>query len=316
MVHWLCKGLAARGHKVTLVASGDSACPVSIRSAFAQPPPGSFESHVPEVVHSLEAMDAAEELRPDVIHDHSLTASLGLGGQSPLVLTAHLSRDGDRGEAYRRLSGRARLVAISEAQRASMPEVRWGGVVHNAVEVSSFPFRADKEDFLVFLGRISRDKGAHLAVEAARRAGMRILLAGRIGLEDERRYWEQEVVPRAGSDLEYVGEADAAMKRDLLSRARALVFPICWDEPFGLVMAESLACGTPVVAFRRGAVPEIVDDGLTGFVVDDLDGLAAALGAIDRIDPMLCRKAAESRFDLPRMVEGYERIYLESSGRR
>ncbi|MFC7648159.1 glycosyltransferase [Streptosporangium lutulentum] len=182
-------------------------------------------------------------------------------------------------------------------------------MVYNAVDVSSFPFRGHKEDWVLWLGRFNEDKGAHLAIDAARAAGRRILLAGKLTEPVEHEYFERCVRPRLGPDAEYVGQADAARKRELLATARCLLFPILWEEPFGMVMIEAMACGTPVVALGRGSVPEVVVDGITGFIRNDPSELPEAIHAVGALDPRHSRAHVARCFDVEVMARGYEAIY-------
>jgi glycosyltransferase involved in cell wall biosynthesis len=181
--------------------------------------------------------------------------------------------------------------------------------VYNAVNVDAFPFCDRKEDWVLWLGRFSPDKGAHLAIDVARETGRTIVLAGKCCEQPEIAYFDEHVKPRLGPGAEYVGEAGAKLKRELLSKARCLVFPLQWEEPFGMIMIEAMACGTPVVALRRGSVPELVVDGVTGFIRTTLDELPAAIEEADRLDPAACRAHVARNFDVRGMVEGYERAY-------
>jgi glycosyltransferase involved in cell wall biosynthesis len=210
-------------------------------------------------------------------------------------------------EYYRAISRRTPLVAISDAQRRALPDANWLATVHNAVDVDAFEVREDKDDMFLFLGRICRDKGTHLAAEAARQAGRRLVIAGRIAEPRERRYFKRKVEPLLGDGVEYVGEADFDTKRELLRRARALLCPAQWDEPFGMVLIEALASGTPVITFDRGAAREIVDDGETGAIVGSVEEMAEAMRTLDA-DPKRCRSAVEERFDVTLMVERYEAV--------
>jgi glycosyltransferase involved in cell wall biosynthesis len=183
------------------------------------------------------------------------------------------------------------------------------GVVYNGIDVESFPYEEQKEDYLLFLARIAPEKGTHLAIEAARRLGKRLVIAAKVDRAD-RQYFHDTVEPLIDGDLiQFVGEVDAALKRKLYARAYCLLFPICWEEPFGLVMAEAMACGTPVIAFARGAATELVVDGETGFLVHDVDGMVRAVHRVDRIDPRRCRRHVEENFSAQRMTEGYLAIY-------
>jgi glycosyltransferase involved in cell wall biosynthesis len=189
-----------------------------------------------------------------------------------------------------------------------------GHVVYNPIDCSEWPFRAEKEDFLLWIGRMSPDKGPQRAIAAAREAGAPVVLAGPVQPGQEA-FYAQEVEPHLGIDgAEYVGEADAERKRDLYQRARALLMPIRWAEPFGLVMVEALACGTPVIAFPEGSAPEIVEHGVTGFVVEDEHAMARAVARLGEIDPEACRESCERRFGVPAVVRGYEDVYRTAAG--
>jgi glycosyltransferase involved in cell wall biosynthesis len=172
-----------------------------------------------------------------------------------------------------------------------------------------YPFREDKDDFLFFIGRADEEKAPHLAIEAARRAGRRLVLCATTKNERERAYWEANVEPILGDDVVVHGECPHDQKTDLLARAAALLFPIQWPEPFGLVMTEAMACGTPVVAWRNGSVPEVVGDGETGFIVGSVEEMAAAIGRVGELDPRAMRSRIEERFSAEAMVAGYEGAY-------
>ena len=304
--------LAARGHEVVLVASGSASTRASHQHTVFADPPSSLlgRSALPEVIMAADAERALAAHDLDIVHDHSLAGPLLASARRvPTVVTMHGPVAGLNGEYYRRLGDRIELVAISDAQRRQAPDLHWAGTVHNAIDVASFPFRGEKEPWVLWLGRFHPSKGAHLAIDAARSAGRRIVLAGKLREPEEHAYFEREVAPRLGPDAQYVGEADAVRKRELFSRASCLVFPIQWEEPFGMVMIEALACGTPVVALHRGSVPEIIDDGVTGFIADAPEALPALIAHADAINPADCRAAVRERFDLPVLAAGYERVY-------
>jgi glycosyltransferase involved in cell wall biosynthesis len=189
--------------------------------------------------------------------------------------------------------------------------LRWAGVVYNGIPMDRYPFREDKDDFLFFLGRADEEKAPHLAIEAARRAGRRLVMCVTTKNERERRYWAEHVEPILGDDVEVHGECPHEQKADLLARAAALAFPIQWAEPFGLVMTEAMACGTPVVAWRNGSVPEVVADGETGFIVSSVQEMAAAVDRLGELDPQLMRARVKEQFSAEAMVAGYERIYQQ-----
>jgi glycosyltransferase involved in cell wall biosynthesis len=310
MVAGLVNGLVARGHHVVLVGAGEPKTAAQrFHAVFSDPPSQRLGEPMPEVLHAAAAAALLEREELDLVHDHTLAGPLlARGRHIPTVVTAHGPVSGEPGDYLVALGTSVDVVAISQAQRRLRPEVNWLTTVHNGIEVSSFPLGKGDGGYLLFLGRFNADKGAHLAIDAARAAGRRLLLAGKLNEPAERSYFAEAVAPRLGGAVEYVGEADAATKRELLAGAEALLFPVQWDEPFGLVMVEAMACGTPVVALRRGSVPEIVSDGESGFVVDDEEGLVRAIGAVELLDRRRCRARAEL-FDNARMVEGYEAAY-------
>jgi len=317
----LVNQLADRGHHVILIGAGQHRTKAAeFYPIYDQPPSHRLGAALPEVFHGAGAAKVLRTMQVDLVHDHSLAGPLLAAGRSvPTVVTMHGPVTGELGEYYTQLAGDIDVVAISAAQRGLNPDLNWAGTVHNAIDVATFPFRDRKDDYLLWLGRFCDDKGAHLAIDLARSAGRRIVLAGKLNEPEEKEYFAREVAPRLGPDVEYVGEADATRKRELFAGARALLFPIQWDEPFGMVMIEAMACGTPVVATRRGSVPEVVADGVSGVIADRIDDLPAALAAAERLDPAACRRHVEANFDLPVMAEGYERIYrslIERRGRR
>ena len=307
----LVDGLVERGHIVTLVAAGQSRTTAQVvLQTYPQPQGERVGQSLPEVVHAARAARLLAGRALDLVHDHSTAGPLLAGGRRvPTVVTAHGPSTGDHGDYYAALSGSVELVAISSAQRALAPDLDWLATVHNGIQVRTYPYGERKGDHAVFLGRASREKGAHNAIDAARAAGVPLVLAGKCVESVERQYFDAEIAPRLGPDAHWVGEADARQKRELLEGARCLLMPVEWDEPFGMVMVEALACGTPVVGLRRGSVPEIVRHGLTGILCDDLAELPDALLAVTRIDPAECRADALRRFDASVMTSGYEAAY-------
>jgi glycosyltransferase involved in cell wall biosynthesis len=207
------------------------------------------------------------------------------------------------------MAPRAQLISLSLSQREPRPQLPWVANVPNALDLSVYPYRRERGDFLLFLGRMSPDKGAHRAVAVALETGLPLKLAGKCAEPAEREYFDSLVRPHLGGDREYVGEVSHGEKVELLQHARATLFPISWQEPFGLVMIESMACGTPVIATRWGAVPEVIDHGRTGIIVDQWQDMANALDAADAIDPAEMRREVEERFTPGRMVADYVAAY-------
>ncbi|MFL6088801.1 MAG: glycosyltransferase family 4 protein [Aeromicrobium sp.] len=303
--------LVDRGHDVFLIGAGSHRTRAErFHSTYSAPPSDRLGQPVPEVFHAAAAASALAGLDVDVIHDHTLAGPLLAPGRSvATVATMHGPADGELGEYFAHLGDALHVVAISDAQRRLNPRLNWVATVHNAIDVATFPFEERKQDYLLWLGRFSETKGAHLAIDAARAVGRPILLAGKCNEPRERDYFAREIEPRLGPGVDYVGEADAQQKRVLLKHARALLFPIQWEEPFGMVMIEAMACGTPVVALNRGSVPEVVLDGVSGIVVDDAAQLPAAIAAAEHLNPADARHHVCQHFDLSVMAEGYENIY-------
>jgi glycosyltransferase involved in cell wall biosynthesis len=311
VVALLADGLVARGHHVTLVGvSGTGGRAQRVVSTYAEPQGARIGSALPEVLHAARSWRALLDLDLDLVHDHSTAGPLLAPGRScPTVVTAHNDVTGEHGDVLRELAPHLSVVAISRHQRRLSPDLPWVGTVHNGVDVRRYAFSADKGDHVLFLGRASAAKAPHLAIDAARAAGRRIILAAKCVEEVERRYFDAHIAPRLGPDVDWLGEVDSATKRSLLAGAAALVFPITWDEPFGLVMIEAMASGTPVVALRRGSVDEVVEHGVTGWVCDSADELAARLRDLDDLDPGACRRRVKEHFSADAMVERYERVY-------
>jgi glycosyltransferase involved in cell wall biosynthesis len=307
----LVDALLARGHEVSLIGAGPARTAASRYFAVYDAPPSSRVGEpLPQLVHAAAAGRILDGLDVDVVHDHSLAGPLlARGREVPTVVTAHGEVTGEPGAYLGWLGCSVSLVAISDAQRRLAGHLSWAGRVHNGLRVETFPYRAAKDDYVLFLGRFGPEKGAHLAIDAARAAGRRIVLAGKCREPVERDYFERAVRPRLGAGVEHVGEADAALKRELLAGARCLLFPVCWEEPFGMVMIEAMACGTPVVGLRRGSVPEIVRHEVTGVVVDHPDRLPWAVEEASRVSPAACREHVERNFSVSAMTTGYERIY-------
>jgi glycosyltransferase involved in cell wall biosynthesis len=307
----LVDALVERGLRITLVAAG----PHHTRAQAFLPTcdrghPEQLGEALPEVTHAARVANLLERVEADLVHDHTLAGPLLARGRAcPTVATVHGSVGGAAGEYYQAIAGAAQLVAISSAQAGTAPWLPWAATIHNAVRVETFPFQADKEPRALFLGRFHPEKAPHLAIDAARRAGLPIVLAGKCSEPVERAYFEREVRPRLAGDTTLVGVAGPAAKRELLARASCLLFPICWEEPFGLVMVEAMACGTPVVALRRGSVAEVVLDGVTGVVVDHPDELAGAVHRARRLDPVDCRRHAATAFSPSRMAAHYDELY-------
>jgi glycosyltransferase involved in cell wall biosynthesis len=315
MCYWLTEGLVARGHDVTFFGAGSRNTSATFVQTFADPPSHRLGEAYPDALQAITARRFIDELRPDILHDHTITGPLMAATcPAPVVVTAHGTVDGEIGAYYRGLPPAAHLVAISEAQRRLAPSLNWVGTVYNAIPVDEYPFEDDKDDYVLWLGRINPDKGPDIAIRAARAAGRRLLMAGKCQESNEKHFFDKAVEPMLGDDVEWLGEATTERKMELLAHARCLILPVQWNEPFGIVMIEAMACGTPVVALRAGSVSELVQHDVTGFVYDDPERLVEGIDRAHMIDPNVCRKHVKKAFDIATMVEGYEAVYRTVTG--
>lgn len=311
IVDLLTTGLHARGHDVTLFAPEGSRSDADVVSPLPAPGASSIGDPWFEAYHVLVAYREAEQF--DLVHDHTflgpaLAAMLRDG--PPVVHTLHGPWEGRARSYYELIDEQIHLVAISAAQRSTNRSVQYAGTIPNGIDLHSYPLgEGRREEFLVYMGRSNPDKAPELAVELAHRADLPLKLVVKCSEDAEREHWEREVEPRLNGSEEVLAEISHDEKVDLLQRGRAFVFPIRWEEPFGLVMVEALACGMPVLATPRGAARDIVVDGETGFLRDDLDDLVAAIGAVDEIAPRACRARVEDHFSADAMAAAYEELF-------
>ncbi len=312
----LADGLVELGHDVDLVASGGSTTRARLHSPYAEPPSEALGDAVVELSHALDAH--ALRARVDLVHDHTtIGAALGaVGSGAPVLHTLHGAWTEPTTRVLRRIADRVHLVAISHDQAARAPEgVAVAGVVHNGIDVDRFPF-GDRHErgHLAFLGRAGDDKGADVAVRVAERTGRPLRMAVKVNEPEEHEWWDRVLVPLLAATtvpVEVVRNADHEQKVAVLGGATALLCPLRWDEPFGLMMVEAGACGTPVVAWARGAAPEVVAHGESGLLVepDDVDGLCDAVVGADRLDRRVARDHVRRHFSSRRMLLDYQRLY-------
>jgi glycosyltransferase involved in cell wall biosynthesis len=316
VVSGLADGLVDAGHDVTLLASGGSTTRASLKSVFDEPPFEQLGDARIEAIQALTAYRCRSDF--DIIHDHTAAvgpaiASLTVG--PPVVHTLHHAWVDEQVRLARLIAPPVRLVAISQDQAARSPDdVPITAVVHNGIPVDRYPFTSEKDNYLLFVGRASRDKGPALAIEIARRLGRHLVIAMKTNEPSERAYWREVLQPLIASDpvgIDVAPNPKHERKTALMARAAAVVLPIQWAEPFGLVMPEANACGTPVVAFDMGAAREVIAHGETGFVVPpgDLDAFCAAVDQTKELLPRDCRTHVIKRFSVQRMVADYERVY-------
>ncbi len=314
VVSWLTEELVAMGHEVTLFASADSVTtarlepmvPRALRLAGIQ-------DCTPYNIIMLDKV-AARQHEFDVLHFHIdfFHYPLFRGLAHKTITTLHGRQDLPGLADIYRAFPHMPLVSISDHQRRPLPPVNWMGTVYHGLPEGLLKEDKGEGGYLAFLGRICADKGIVPAIEIARRAGLPLKVAAKVDPAD-RKYFETEVQPILATSphVEFIGEINDSQKQDFLGKAKALLFPISWPEPFGLVMIEAMACGTPVIAFNSGAVPEVLEDGLTGFIVDDVEGAAKAVRKLDRLFRPTIRSRFEERFSAGAMARDYVRVYQQ-----
>lgn len=312
VVSYLTEELVRLGHRVTLFASGDSrttaelvpVCERALRLDARNPDPTALHVLLAEKVFSRASQF-------DLIHLHADSLALPLARRcaTPCVLTLHGRLDIAGLEALYREFSELPLVSISDAQRAPLAWANWISTVHHGLPVDHYGFVERPGGYLAFLGRVSREKGLDHAIEIARRARLPLRIAAKVDRCDVD-YFRATIEPLLSDPgVEFLGEVSDAGKNELLGNAAALLFPVDWPEPFGMVMIESMACGTPVIAYRRGAVPEVIDEGVTGFIVDDLESATAAVRRALGLDRRRVRETFERRFSATRMAQNYLSVY-------
>jgi glycosyltransferase involved in cell wall biosynthesis len=264
------------------------------------------------VTHVIEAYAGLAKAGVDLVHDHTLAGpALGQYLDVPVVTTVHWTLDGDVGRLYSRLGSRVPLIAISERQRVLAPHVPIVRVIHHGLDVAARPHSTEASGPLLVLARMSPDKGIDIAIEAARRAGAPLILAGPALTETERDYLRERITPMLGGGIEYIGEIGGSDKQLLLASSSAVLMPVRWEEPFGMVAIEALAAGTPVLAFPRGAMPEIIQHARTGFLCAGTAELVNAVRRVGELDRLACRQAAQDRFSSARMARDHAELYAE-----
>lgn len=308
----LIEGLVSRNNDVTLFASSDSITTAKLESV---------------VEGAIAKLEISEELRRsylsliiskcyehakefDIIHSHfrygaSFYTNLV---DTPTIHSIHSPLDKDTKKILEYYHDQ-NFISFSMAQRSQFPSLNWVANIYHGVDMSKFPFNPFGQGYLLFLGRLTQEKGVHLAIEAARAANMPLIIAGRSYPNEN--YWHEQIEKHIdGKNVRYVGEANFEQKIELLQNASALLFPTQYDETFGLVMIEAMACGTPVVGWNKGSVGEVVKDGVTGYVVREVSGMVKAINAIDKLNREESRKRVQMFFSAEKMVSGYEQVYL------
>ena len=325
IVDLLAHGLAARGHQVTVFCAGGSTIAGEGITRVETSPyptrehPEEHRAWEEKQLHAVLDRQGKFDLihfnyEPIIFRTNIGEKEVNLLDQfsKPAVLTCHNTTDSIANIGYYRTHEslyRHTMVFVSENQRGRLPFFPNTRVIYNAIPMELFPVEENKEGYLLFLGRIMPEKGILEAISVAKKTGIPLIIAAKVDPVD-RTFYESKVEPLIDQSLvRYVGEVDFRAKVEYLKKARCLLFPISWEEPFGLVMVEALACGTPVIAFRRGSVPEIITHGVNGYVVDTVDAMANAVYDVSKISSRACRESVEARFAVNRMVGEYENLF-------
>ena len=312
VVHYLTEELVKRGHDVTLFASGDSETRAKLVAG---------SSHALRELHTADAsaftiLNVTKAYKRqgefDIIHNHVdfFAFPAAYFSQAPTLTTFHGQFNLENKnifEEYKNLN----FVSISDDQRKNGPLLNWRATIHHGVQIEKFPFKDRPKDYLLFVGRISLEKGTHIAMDVAMALDKELIIAAKLDKVDVD-YFEKYVASRlSNGKITWVGEVDDKERNKLMSEALCLLHPVTWREPFGLNMIEAMACGCPVVAFNKGSIPEIVADKKTGFVVEKEKEMIKAIEKISSISRKSCRRHVEKNFNLAKMVDAYEKVYLE-----
>lgn len=303
----ITESLVKQGHEVTLYATGDSITNATLKSVC----PRGYEENpdiIPKVWESLHISNLFEEAdKYDIIHNHFDFLPLTYSGMTdtPLITTIHGFSSPGILPVYRKYDDKAFYVSISDADRS--PDLQYEATVHHGIEISQFKFQPEPDDYLLFFGRIHPDKGVREAIQIARSCEKRLIIAGIIQDQD---YYREHVKPQLSPGrIKYIGSVGPEERNNLLGNASVLLHPIFFDEPFGLSVVESMACGTPVIAFNRGSMPELIEHGYNGFLVDNVEEAVTAVGELEVIDRKNCRSHVEKNFTVERMTEEYIKVY-------
>jgi glycosyltransferase involved in cell wall biosynthesis len=312
VVSALTEELVKRGHEVTLFASGDSITAAKLEAVV---PRGLREARLKDPYgfnyFTLLTIGTAYGMQDqfDIIHDHMFPLSLPTANmaRTPVIGTMHGPFTVENRRLFQTLRNPG-IVSISNAQAFPAPNINHLGTVYNGLALSDSPFGEVADDYLLFVGRISMEKGVHLAIEVAQELDKRLIIAAKVENVD-RPYFKEYVEPWLSERIEWIGEVDEEKRNELMSKALCFLHPVTWREPFGLTLIEAMACGCPVVAMNRGSIPEVIQNGVTGYVVEDVEGMIAAVEGIGNIDRKACRDHALANFSVEKMADGYEAIY-------
>ena len=315
VVDRLARGFQQCGHDVLLWTTGDSTCPVPKGYILERADPHRMGHTVLELQHLIHGYKAMIEWEADIVHDHTLIGPLytQLSSPFPVVTTNHGPFGHELIDLYRCIGDNIPIIAISADQARRALDVPIAAIIHHGIDLDAFPVGyGDGDDaghYFLYLGRMAPEKGARQAAEAARRAGKRLILAAKMREPAEREFFASQVAPLLSERITYIGEVDGPTRLSLLQGATGLVNPIRWPEPFGLVMIEALACGTPVLTFAEGSAPELIDHGRTGFVCHDVAEMAIKMQHVHQLDRTACRREAVNRFSTERMAADHLRLF-------
>ncbi|MBX4191933.1 glycosyltransferase family 4 protein [Candidatus Parcubacteria bacterium] len=317
VVHALTEELVKRGHEVTLFASGDSQTTAKLEPVY---PRGLREARMKDLYGvnfwTLLNIGLAYELQDefDIIHDHMSPFSLPTSNlaTTPVVATMHGAFNAENRKLFQTLRN-ANIVTISEAQIHSAPTINHAGTVYNGLYMDHYPFGNNPEDYLLYVGRITMEKGTHVAIEVAQQLDRKLIIAAKLD-KDDQTYFREYVEPRLSDRVQWIGEVNEEERNELMSKAKCFLHPVLWREPFGLTLIEAMACGCPVVAYNQGSIPEIIKTGVTGYVVEDIEGMIDSVLAIDSISREECRRYALENFSAKRMADGYIEVYKKLLG--
>ncbi len=314
VVSALTDELVRRGHDVTLFATGDSITkaklvsvyPRSMREMKIDKP---FSRNNFSLLNIGTAYQRQEEF--DIIHDHNGVLSLPTANLSttPVVMTQHGAFSRENRPLFQTFKNPYQ-VTISKSQAFAIPSMNHAGTIYNGLNLQDYPFSNEHDGYLLFVGRISMQKGVHYAVEAAMTLNLPLIIAAKLEPTD-RPYYEEYIAPYLSEQIKWIGEVDEEERNKLMSRAMCFLHPVTWREPFGLTLIEAMACGSPIVAFNRGSIPEVIKNGKTGFVVEDIDGMLDAIENIAMINRENCRELTLEKFNTSNMTDRYEAVYKQ-----
>lgn len=315
VVSALTEGLVRKGHEVTLFASGDSITNAKLVSVY---PKALREAKVEDLYGinfwQLLNIGLAYQMqdRFDIIHDHTGHTGLPTANlaTTPVVSTLHGAFTTNNRKLFETLNKRVNFVAISKSQYFTLTKLNYVGIVYNGLNMRHYPFSDTDKGYLLYVGRISMEKGLHSAIQVAQFLNLPLIIAAKLDVKDIQ-YFKEYIEPKLSDQIRWVGEVDTHERNKLMSEALCLLHPVGWKEPFGLTMIESMACGAPIVAFNNGSIPEVVLDGKTGYIVEDIEEMIEAVIRIKRIDRKYCRKYALENFNDEMMVDRYEAIYRQ-----